>query len=313
MISNIVVTPNVFDSKNNVSHIIGLLKDTLNNPIFFVDYEKANWIQIINTNYINNVDQRYKTKLQSLLILLDKEHKIIKQTNHGITIGRTTHWIDVSKKAIVKKLIDFVISDDEYAKKAKQYLANKCESINDITLEDTLWDKIKIKRSIVLRKSISEYKELFLYFLPYTSKLTIIDAYVEYSPKYEKFIELCSQLLGNRENLPTKKCKLVIHTSFNRDKNCNLENYLKNLNIKYGHEYKIHFWNDLKIVGDKIHDRFLFTESLGILMGHSSDIDITSNQKTTFSVIDKDTKMSHLKIYDEDDPYYSLEKTISSN
>jgi len=312
VISKIVVTPNVFNENNNMSHINSLIKDTISNPIFFVNYDGVDWFNIVNEKYISKLEQRYKTKLQQLLKLLKNKHRIIIQSNQGIKITRSAHWMEISKKAIVKKLIDFVITDDESSKKNKAYLADKCESINDIIFENTLWDDLKEQRSKVLIKSLQEYRKLFESFMPYTSKLTIIDAYIEYSTKYENFIKLCSELLGNINGLQKRKSKIVIHTSFNRDKNRNLKKFLQNLNTTYGHDYKINFWEDHNGDGNKIHDRFLITESLGIMMGHSTDVSITSNQQTTLTVIDEKTKQIHLDQYDEDDPLYKLNKTITS-
>lgn len=309
MISNIIITPNVF-GENDKQNIISVLKDTLLNPIYLVDYQGGNWIKTVQSEYISNLDQKYRDKFQVLLKNLNDQKKFNKQTNHEILISSSKNWIEVSEQSLIHSLIDFVITTKELRDEFKESLDKNCESINDIIEENTKWDEIKSKRSISLIKRESYFKDFFSKFMPYSSKLIIVDPYFEYITKYERFLKLCSNVMGNRVGFPQNQCKIEIHTRFDNSNNYNFQIFLNSLNSQYNHQYKIFIWKDNNLETHKFHDRFLLTESIGFSVSHSFDIFDSSNQETTWTFLDKETYVKRISNFREEDPLFKLHNTI---
>ena len=101
MISNFVLTPNVFEDRNNKQNIISVMKDSIANPIFVVEYQGANWIKTIQSEYISKFEQKYKDKFQVLLRNLKDQKKLIKQTNHSLPLNTSDDWMEVSKPIVL--------------------------------------------------------------------------------------------------------------------------------------------------------------------------------------------------------------------
>ena len=310
MISNFVLTPNVFEDRNSKQNIISVMKDSIANPIFVVEYQGANWSKTILVEYISKFEQKYRDRFQVLLKNIKDQKKLIKQTNHNLPLNTSDDWMKVSEKALNSNLIDFVITDDELKDSYKSTLNENCESINDIIEEDTKWDVIKNKRSLTLTKTKSNLSPFFNSFMPYSSKLVIIDPYFEYITKYQNFLRLCSEIMGNRVNFPRNSCKIEIHTRYVNGNNYNFQTFLTSLKSQFDHSYTVYIWDDSKVDAHKFHDRFIMTESIGFSVSHSFDISDSSNQETTWSFLDRQTQSKHMNNYREEDPLFKLNNKI---
>lgn len=310
MISNFVLTPNVFEDRNNKQNIISVMKDSIANPIFVVEYQGANWSKTILAEYISKFEQKYRDRFQVLLKNLKDQKKLIKQTNYNLSLNTSDDWMKVSAKALDSNLIDFVITDDELKDIYKSSLNENCESINDIIEEDTKWDVIKNKKSLTLTKTKSNLLPFFNSFMPYSSKLVIIDPYFEYVTKYQNFLRLCSGIMGNRVSFPQNSCKIEIHTRYDDRSNYNFQTFLTSLKSQFNHSYTVYIWDDSKVDAHKFHDRFIMTESIGFSVSHSVDISDSSNQETTWSFLDKETQSKHMGNYREEDPLFMLHNKI---
>lgn len=310
MTSNLVLTPNIFQEGNNKQNIISILKDIISNPIFITEYQNTNWSKTIQSKYVSSFEPKYKDKFQVLIRKLKDEKKLIKQTNHNILINSSEDWINVSKKALNVNLIDFIITDDELNDKYKTDLNEDCESINNIIIDDTKWDTIKNKRSSTLIKTESNMEPFLSHFMPYSSKLIIIDPYFQYQTKNENFLKLCSRLMGNRSNFSNNSCRIEIHTRFDSNHNYNFQTFLTSLKSQFNHTFIIYIWDDSTTQSHKFHDRFLITESIGFSVSHSFDITYGSNQETTWSFLDKETKSKHISNFQEQDPLFVLKNKI---
>ena len=146
--------------------------------------------------------------------------------------------------------------------------------------------------------------------MPYSSKLVIIDPYFEYITKYQNFLRLCSEIMGNRVNFPRNSCKIEIHTRYVNGNNYNFQTFLTSLKSQFDHSYTVYIWDDSKVDAHKFHDRFIMTESIGFSVSHSFDILDSSNQETTWSFLDRQTQSKHMNNYREEDPLFKLNNKI---
>jgi hypothetical protein len=151
-----------------------------------------------------------------------------------------------------------------------------------------------------------------------------------FHPSDKQVIELFSKLLASNKS---GKGSIEIHTMLDESLNISYNNYVmtreerekmikevyitNKLHIKrsnwikiveefvknFGHEYKVYFWSNRQS-NSTFHDRYIFTDIIGVSPGHSVSASKDYDQDTLWKVLNKTERLNQELKYDITDPYF---------
>lgn len=340
MISQIFVSPDSLEDINDFTSINSLLNDIKNDPIFLVDFTTVNWVKYIRREYIDKgYDLSKRDIIIRKLVSLDKAKKIFKKDNHSLKITNDSDWLKVLELSNSSTPLNLIVAGKSYIDTYKDKFSEQVENINNIVISPEKWNNVKLTDNEVTKTPLS-YRNSFGEILKNSKKLKIIDPYIGKSfsdrtntlhSNDKNIIKLFSNLLAENR---TGKGFIEIHTILDELLNINGYNYVmeieereekiaevyrdNNLHTKrsywitmindlaneFGHKYKVYFWSD-KQYNSTFHDRYIFTDIIGVSPSHSVSASEESNQNTLWKVLNKTDWEKQESKYDIDDyPYF---------
>lgn len=311
MITKISVLPDCFEASNNTVNLIAVLKDILNNGILIADFSTGNWTKTIQTSFLNDIDQKYKDKVLSIIKQLKNRKKIVKMGNYDYIIRNLDDWVSISKLHCDNEHLKFVLSGNNLSNKCREEINNKCFSVDTIIMEEN-WDIAK-RKDVVTIKTPSSVDKILKPLLSDANTLKLIDPYFNDGNQYKSLLNLCIKSFRNRAGLSQERGIIEIHTTNNKNDNLDLHvfqsriaNMLNKLNNTPNHTIKVYIWKN-NSSNDKFHDRFILTNTFGVSVSHSLGVVETSEQQTTWNLLDQETFEIHVNNFSEEDPKFQLE------
>jgi len=337
MISQIFISPDTFDKKNDVTAINSMLNDIDIHPVFVVDFEfELSLVKYVAKNYLNQYEVKHKTVLMKKLEQLRKHKKFFKRPNPNGEIKEEGDWYVSAKAADKEKPFDMCITGNGQESAYRMECQERVGNINDIVISPEQWNAVKLTDTEV-RKTPTDYERAFGEVLRHSMQVKIVDVYIgekfrhdqkQFSKADGDIIERFSKLLAENKggkgvfeihtmldkylnltySLPWNELKVKVEEEYRKDdkykrKRENWFKVMQKLANTYGHTYKVYFWSQR---GPKstFHDRYIFTNLIGISPNHSISASEDSEQDTLWKVLNRtEWEKQELK-YDFDDPYF---------
>lgn len=296
MIAKVSITPDCFGKNNDSRALLCILIDIVTSGILIADFgAKRSWRSFID-EYSEEFDMKYSKRIIAILRALNNRSKIVKVGKNNKTVDTETGWLNVAISHTVQMNLDLIILGDKFKDEYK--VKEKCMSMGDVPISRE-WINLKRMDSVFL-KTPDYFTKVLKTFLPYTSKLKIIDPYFDYSSKCKLSIELFAKWYRYRENIGYVQDVIEIHTTKStnhKDIDMNmfkvrLERMLEGIVNEGKHTIKVYIWEDNNS-NDKFHDRLILTNNIGISSTHSFDIKEDSMQEVTWSILSETTHEIH--------------------
>lgn len=273
------------------------------NSGFLISLNNKDWFNNVN-KFINLFDdndkEQYKNKfmLTTLLKTLDTQKRIEYHPKSKIIPEKEDDWLNIAKETDSQRKIDFIFSK-----------SGDC-SFNTHTMDELkgeLLERIQEPVSYYETKNIDNFAKVFQNILGYAREVNIIDPYFYIHKSCFKTLEQVAKYLGyfrgaNPQNKGTINihCSYCGHDSKQRIDEYNMEKWPSKLAglKKYGHIIKIYVWDMSKI--PDAHNRYLTTESVGIVIDAGFDID--DKTPTNISLLSNKLRQEKCEIFGGEHP-----------
>ena len=176
-------------------------------------------------------------------------------------------------------------------------------------------DKYGYGGSIARLKSEKELEKIFSAVVSYAKKLTIIDPY--FYPdvyRYKRTLEIIAKNFGERRNNKTKG-SIIIHCKFQIDNYNPWEKKLdkwrsicRHIRSDYGHALTICAWKE-KQGGIKMHERYLVTNQIGLVVG--AGLDVNDRSTSEFGLKQYNELNDITSPFDKNNPSFDLAYEIT--
>ncbi|WP_260952439.1 hypothetical protein [Campylobacter sp. RM16187] len=309
MLKEIFITPEVFlksnMSVNNFYNLKSLLEN-IKNGGFVLSLENKDWIKYVLSNISSCIPQ-HRDLLSKLISHLKDRERIEFQPKIGIEPQTEDDWLKIAQNINSIKRINSIFSN-----KATDYTLtlNHLDSID-------LVNEYGYNGSIKRVKTEKELEKIFSIIVAYAKKVTIIDPYFYlHIPRYKVSLEIIAKNFGERRN--NKICgNIIIHCRFQENEYGNFQTKLKKwqevcnfIYSKYGHIITIFVWKE-KIGNIKMHDRYLITNQVGLLVAAGLDKD--DNQESEFSLKLYEELSNITSPFDRNNPLFDLAFEVTSS
>jgi hypothetical protein len=322
MLKEICITPHVFDREhihkdNGGNDIISLLQ-TLSISGLVLGLNNKDWAKAVY-NKIMLLDEPVKNKLTTILSKLQNRDRITCHPKKDSAFSATTEddWFDVAKE--LNGIRDFyrIIATQSYDGKA--ITAAQLEHM-EIPQEFGLTGSTRILKTAV------NFQELFLPFLSYAKKATIIDPYFYlHREQCKETLDIVAKCFRERRG---KKGigRIIIHCKWDdkwdEDSIEYVEKYVEKYIEKwkkaigkissiYNHSLEIYAWKGMPS-SIKLHDRYIITNQSGLVSAAGTDTDVL--QQSELSIKKYEELNEVLSQYNENSSPFKLKckVTISS-
>ncbi len=306
MLYELILTPQVFE-KINLEEIpnqwyretLEILKASSKNGII-ISLNKDEWIResLIRLNYLS---PHLKDKILSLFKRLKDANLIVKIPKSTINASSESEWIAVANDSQNGIPFGMIVATQHM----NEHIYTPIEMI-----DSEIWEE-KNQPTLYIEQSEANMEKHLATFLRYAQKIQIIDPYFNIQKgRYKKSLEIISRLFSSRRGFKMGR-SIVIHCKYDEfitnDANYTaLWKQMKEDIFKtYGHTCMIYIWKESD---KKMHDRFIITDQFGLSIG--AGLDIREQNKTSWSLIDNNTKSEVLKDYQENSSPFELAKVI---
>ena len=191
-------------------------------------------------------------------------------------------------------------------------------------LDSDLWEKRSY--SVTLRRTKAHYRNALTPVLKYARTLTLVDPYMScYEPRFFEVVQMCVDMLGQRgyEIVPGR---IHIHAgnperaprNRNREKaKDRLDEWERKLrpliDARHPHKFRVFLWAE-RPGGERMHDRFILTDQIGIVvpggLDHQENIVPGS---TDWTLLDEEARIRRLEAFDPPTSPFALkgQRTIA--
>ncbi len=316
MISKVAIVPECFENTNEVKSLISVLLDILNSGILLTDFNKKDkWSGLINEQYKDYIDPKYRNRILLLIKSLKNKGKIVRLPDFGETVDSEQKWLDAAVANGRAGNVDLITIGNKSIDVCIGMKNDKCYHINDVNISDE-WIEFK-RNDLILHKTQTEVNNVLKTFLPYSTTLKIIDPYFNETKKCQDSLEIFAKHFRNRGALGYMRSTIEIHTTNVKDRKIDLNTFkvrlqrmLESIDNEGKHTIKIYIWKD-KSPENKFHDRIILTNIVGIKSTHSFDVKDNSRQEVTWSLLSDKTYEVHLNNFSIEDPRFILEDTLT--
>jgi hypothetical protein len=168
-----------------------------------------------------------------------------------------------------------------------------------------LWIESR-SRTATVKRTITDYRNALVSTLRYAKSLALVDPYFNsYEPRFFNIIAASSDVMGQRSYGRTQG-RIYIHAKFENQKpqGQTVNYYLNEWKTKieplaktYGHHFKVFLWDN--VPGKEVlHDRYILTDQIGVLVPGGLDCSFASNATTEWALLDEITRSFRISNYD---------------
>ena len=233
--------------------------------------------------------------LKCLNVLHDRHRLVRHPKSKSGNLDTDQDWLNLAFESHEKIPFDAIILSKELMENS----GRDCDALVDVF--DSLYLPLWGKRTLSLTKTESEYRSVLRPVLRHARTLSLIDPYMNTTPRFFRTVELCSELLGKGVHDERREGRIRIHAQAPYDKEevrtC-LDSWgekLSPLRDKHGHRFEVYLWEtDSK----PMHDRFILTDQCGISI--PGGLDCRGGKKTNCILLDDSDRREWKQYYDPD-------------
>lgn len=306
MLKEICITPQVFEEKQLVTMSASWkdLKNLLESIYgggYIVGLNNDEWVKSVRGKINLISDQKVKDILNNLISNLKDRKRIVGHPKSEVHPNAEIEWLAIAENLNRLHEFNFILATQQYFENV-----TSIEQLEFININE----KFGITGSRHSIKTDEELKKIFLPFLAYARKVTIIDPYFDISEKrYKVTLNLIANYFKNKRGI-IEPGEIYIHCSSKIETKESWKNLIADIYEKYKHIVKINVW-DRKIDAIKLHDRYIITDQAGLVSGAGTDKD--DYQQSEWSIKDYATLDEILRQYKENSSPFLLKAVITAS
>lgn len=309
MLQTCINHPDIFDEELNsqsnfyYEHMLSYMDKIIKNGII-LDSEGAKLFLVINQN-INSWPLKYRKKLKDRIKYLNKSNRIIQLKRNNICSidkeCKTNNVCDTFYSILDENPNGVIVHNNCFSK-----LHNKDNIVAIDSISGSDLDKKLMKQSYTIDRDYDTHKfenDVMFPIFRYCKHIKILDRMfgnhindcrLEINNNYKRGLENIICMIKNSNN-SYNKLNIEIYTSI-YPKAINISqkieiinNFINELSTKYNINIKCYFKEQY---GEVSHDRYIFTEQIGIQIGRGIDLfeEDGKLRKTTISIVDNPEK-----------------------
>src|SRR5215217_3934273 len=311
MLYEFAITPEVFDKPTLsvdpslavvlVELLIGL---RLNGMV--ANLHKDKWIRHVKDERIALLSPSLKDKLLTCLDILQNRHRLVKHPRSAIgDPGTDDEWLDLALESHTRIPFHGIVLSQGLLTSC----GHNCDAFVELNevLDSSMWENRPHTRT--LRKVRSDYRNALMPVLRHARALTLVDPYMScQESRYFNTVKLCADLLGQRGH-DVLRGRIHIHAG-NPERDSNNPEMVEDrlsawerklrplIDAWHPHRFRVFLW-DQRAGGERLHERYILTDQVGIAVTAGLDYrDHSAPKSTTWALLDEKDRARRLEDYD---------------